>query len=251
MKMKQFRSILALAVVAAPIIVSLSPAQAIPLDEILDSAGKSFVRGMFGMSGDRQESSQSGGFNNDTPQPQATPSSSAQSSGFSNDSPQPQTPPQQNNNSASSPPPQQPRTPFRSLQTSCVKASNEDVRGIGRDDSDSMVSVGQRSVSVSTKTGIYANTPLQMTCAITRHPTDGKARIAFAIPDNSTLENVRLSIYVDGREIFSNIISRGQVRGKVVDITGASSYAYILQPLNGGYGDIYWPRIPQRRPVAN
>jgi hypothetical protein len=252
--MKQFRSILAVAVVAASITASLSPAQAIPLDEVLDSAGKSFVRGMFGMSGDRQESSQSGGFNNDKPQSQTTPSSSAQSGGFSNDPPQPQTTPQQNNNSAPSLPPQQPRRVFRSLQTNCVKASGSDMTGIGRDDSDSIVSVGQRAVPVHAKVNISSSIPFQMTCAITRHPTNEKATLAIAIPDNSKLENVRVSIYVDGQERFSKIISRGQVRGRVFDITGASSYAYILQPL--GYSslfgdDIYFPNIRQPRPAMS
>jgi hypothetical protein len=59
MKMKQFRSILAVAAVAASITTSLSPAQAIPLSEILDSVGKSILRGVFNLPADRQESTQS------------------------------------------------------------------------------------------------------------------------------------------------------------------------------------------------
>jgi hypothetical protein len=239
MKIKQFRSILALAVVAASVTTSISPAQAFTWEELWGAVKTGVQKGF-------QDAAQSSAekYNN------SNNSDAPQAGGFSNDTPQTPTPPPQNNNSTPSSSSQQPRMPFRSLQTSCVKASGNDITGIGRDDSDSIVSVGQRAIGVSSKVGISYNESLRLTCAITRHPTDGKARIAFAIPDNSTLENVRLSIYVDGREIFSNIISRGQVRGKVIDITGASSYAYILQAINSG-GDIYWPRIPQRRPVAN
>ena len=237
MKIKQFRLILALAVVTASLTTSLSPAQAFTWED----AWNAIKRGYENAPSQQQsnnETPQTGGFSNDTPQPQITP--------------QPQTTPQQNNYSAPSPPPRQPRRAFRSLQTSCVKASGSDITGIGRDDSDSIVSVGQRAVSVSAKTRIYANTPLQMTCAITRHPTDEKVRLALAIPDNSGLETVRVSIYVDGQEKFSKIMSRGQVRQKDIDITGASSYAYILQPIGVNlYGDnsIYFPSIRQPRPA--
>ncbi|WP_310425470.1 hypothetical protein [Chamaesiphon sp. VAR_48_metabat_135_sub] len=251
MKIKQFRSILAVAVVAASITASISPAQAIPLDEVLDSAGKSFVRSFFG-GGDKQESSQSGGFSNNTPQPQTTPSSLPQSGGFSNDTPQPQATPPQNNNSAPSPSAPPLRRVFRSLQTSCVKASGSDMTGIGRDDSDSIVSVGQRAIKVGAKVAINVDSPFQMTCAITRHPTDEKLRLALAIPDNSGLETVRVSIYVNGQEKFSQIISRGQARQKDIDITGASSYAYILQPIGVTWlsfnTSIYFPIM--RQPMA-
>ncbi len=76
MKIKQFRSILAVAVVSVSITASLSPAQAIPLDGVLDSAGKSFVRGMFGLPAEQQETPQSGGFNNNTQQSPTTPTNS-------------------------------------------------------------------------------------------------------------------------------------------------------------------------------
>ncbi len=241
MEMKQFRSILAVAVVAASVTASISPAQAFTWDELWGAVKTGVQKGFQDAAQSSAEKYNGGG--NETLQ-----------SGSFNDTPQPQRIPQQNNNSAPSPPPQQTRTPFRSLQTSCVKASGSDMTGIGRDDSDSIVSVGQRAVPVHAKVGIYVNHPFQMTCAITRHPTDEKVTLAFAIPDNSKLENVRMSIYVDGQEKFSKIISRGQVRVKTFDIAGASSFAYILQPLGDSsfFGDdIYFPPIPRRRPAAN
>jgi hypothetical protein len=70
MNMKQFRSILAVAVVATSITTSLLPAQAIPLNDILDSAGKSFVRSLFGLPPERKETPQPAEVNNDTPQSQ-------------------------------------------------------------------------------------------------------------------------------------------------------------------------------------
>ena len=135
------------------------------------------------------------------------------------------------------------------MRTSCVRASGYDISGIGPDDSDSIVSVGQRAVKVNGKATISNNTPLQLTCAITGHPTSEKVALAFAIPDNSGLGDVRVSVYIDGQERISKIMSRGQARRYVFDVTGASSYAYILQPLNNGYGDIYFPIVAQPRPV--
>jgi hypothetical protein len=216
MKMKQFRAILAVATVAISTIASLLPAQAIPLDGVLASAGKSFVTG-FGLPAQRVVVSQAA--------------------------------PQQNDYSELSSPTIrkviQRIATGRALEQNCVKANGADIRAI--DDSESMVSVGRAAVKVYGKVVIYTGEPYGETCSIQVHPSSEKVALAFAIPDNSTLYNVRVSIYVDGQERINRIMSRGQARKYIIDVTGANSYAYTLEPLDRINGDIYFPHVSQPR----
>jgi hypothetical protein len=139
------------------------------------------------------------------------------------------------------------RRPRRALKQKCVKASGSNLRGIGRDDSAAMVSVGQRAIKVFALVDIYTGSPYGETCAIEVHSSSEKVALAFAIPDNSSLYEVRVSVYVDGEERTSEIMSRGQDRRYTVDITGANSYAFTLQPLDRIDGHIYFPYISQPR----
>jgi hypothetical protein len=238
MKMNQFRSILALAVMAAPIIVSLSPAQAIPLDGVLDSASKSFVRGMFGIAEERQEPPQSGGFNNDTPQPQPTPANPVPPQNSFNPNP---------NQPSSVPQPISPQQPsVQRLRFRCVKVNGLDMEAIGRDSPESMISVGRRAVRVGSKFYISDNNTHERTCTVLSRPASEKVRLAFAIPDNSSVENVRVSIFVGGQEKISRIMSRGQLQSFTFDISGTNSFATIIKPLNSTAG--YMNFIPSRQP---
>ena len=231
--MKQFRSILALAVIAASATASISPAQAIPLDEVLDSAGKSFVRGMFGISGERQESSQSGGFNNDKPQTQATPANPVpQQNNYSNP-----------NQSAS----QQPSSPGQQQNSQrpaikCISANGNNADNIDRDSPESTISVGRRLIRVSSRAnievGYYGGRSFEKTCRILRHPSSEKINIGVAIADNSSLASARVSIYVAGQEKISGVLYAGQARVITIDVSGAESFAVVLKPLEGG-GYIY------------
>jgi hypothetical protein len=241
MKIKQFRSILAVAIVAASITTSLLPAQAIPLDGILDSAGKSFVRGMFGLPPEQQETPQSGGFNNDKPQPQTTPANPV---------------PQQNsfnpNPNQSLPAPQQPSTNpqqqnIQTLASTCISANGNYPEVINRDSLDSTISVGRRPFRVFRRFNLLGyNASFQGTCRILRHPSSEKVRVGFGIPDNSNLGSARVSIYVDGQEKASGVLVTGQARAFTADIAGASSYAVVVKPLNG---DGYIYSIPVKAPL--
>jgi hypothetical protein len=214
MKTKQFRSILALAVVAASITTNLSPAQAFTWDELWGAVKTGVEKG----------------FNN------AAQSAAEQSNGSSQAAPeqnnyseQSSSAPQQNNDSAQSSP-----TPI----INCVTASGRTAYNTeGR--SDSIVSVGRRAMKAHATVYIHPREPHTNTCSIDVHPSDEKFGLAFAIPDNSDLSNVRVTVYVDGQERISKIISRGQVGRYTIDVTGANSYAYTLQPLNDS-GDIYF-----------
>ena len=237
MKIKQFRSILALAVVTASVTASLSPAQAFTWDDAWNAVKRGYENTPSSNSPQQQS-------NNETPQ----------TSGFNNDTPQPQTTRQQNNDSAPSAPTPSPRRVFRSLRTSCVLMAGNNVSAIGQDNSYPIVSVGQRFIQVTSRLWITNQNPHQTTCAITVHPTSEKVALGFAIPDGSTLGDVKVSIYVDGQVRIGTIMNRGQVRRYIFDVTGASSYAYTLEPLSNGsnnVGDIYFPRTPQPRPVIS
>jgi hypothetical protein len=109
-----------------------------------------------------------------------------------------------------------------------------------------MISVGRRAVRVNTKFYISESNPHERTCTILSHPASEKVRLAFAIPDNSSVENVRVSIFVDGREKISRILSRGQLQIFTFDVSGSSSYATAIQPLNSSSG--YMNFIAVRQP---
>ncbi len=129
MKMKQFRSILAVATVATSITASSLPSQAFTWDDLWQSVKRGYENAPSSNSSQPQSNSNS---------------ETQQTGGFNNDTPQPETAPQQNSYSApSSPTPPLRRVIFRRLQVSCVKASGYDPSGIGRDNAESIVSVGQ------------------------------------------------------------------------------------------------------------
>jgi hypothetical protein len=90
--MKIFRLIIAVATVVASITISHSPAQAIPLNEILDSVGKAALRGIFGLPPDRQEppqsSSEPSDLSNNEPT-ETTPISSSENPGISDNNSEP------------------------------------------------------------------------------------------------------------------------------------------------------------------
>ena len=214
MRTKQFRSILALAVVTASVATSLSPAQAFTWEDVLNT-----IR--YGTEG-------------------APATRSPQPSDSSSDTQQPD--PQQNGDSNSFGDAQQVNSPKNSDTDSsptsvsqCVKTSGADGEFFSQDSSESMVSVAQKAVKVSGK--LYLGSyNFGTTCSIGAHPPDEKLRFGFAIPDNSGLSGARLTVYIDGQRRISKIISRGQVGKYTIDITGANSYAYSLDRIGDSSG---------------
>lgn len=200
MKMNQLRSILAVAVVAASVTASVSPAQAFTWDDLWNAVKRGYENA-----------------------PSSNPS---QESSGSNEATQ--VDPQKNNYAESSP------TPI----INCVKANGRDSYNLGQDDTNSIVSVGRSAMKAYSSISIYPGSPHGTTCSIDVHPSDEKVAYAFAIPDNSGINNMRFTIYVDGQQKISKIISRGQVGRYMIDTTGANSYAFTLEALNGS-GDVY------------
>jgi hypothetical protein len=236
MKIKQFRSILGIATVAISIAASIAPAQAFTWDDLWQSVKRGYENAPSSnppqQSSGSNESPQAGGFNNDAPQ-QATPVSNPTS--------------QQNNFNPYTAAPQQPNIQ-RLGAMNCISANGNDFENIDRDSPESNISVGRRPFRVLKKAnlGSWGTTSFERTCRILRHPSSEKVRVGYAIPDNSTLIRARVSIYVNGQEKTSEILTVGQAKAFTADIAGASSYAVVVKPLEG-YGYIYpiAVKIPQ------
>jgi hypothetical protein len=223
MKIRQFRSILALAAVTASFTISLAPSQAFTLDDLLNVVKQgiqSTPSSGFSQQQSSSETQQAGGFNNDAPQPQIPQPQTTQ--------PQETSPPQ---NRYPSPSSSSPRS--IALQSRCTTVSGPDwFSGVGRDDPDAMISVGQRALRATSllKTEIYSYSPhIQQTCAITRHPTSETIGLIVVIPDDSTINSVRISLFVDGEEKISRTVARGQAKVYPINIAGANSYAYTMK----------------------
>jgi hypothetical protein len=215
MKMKQFRSILALAVVAASVTTSISPAQAFTWEELWGAVKTGVQKGFQDAA---QSSAEKSNASNNSEAPQET-------GGINNEAPK--TTSQQNIDSDSSP----------VFAFKCVLANGSDAYTT-QGANDSIVSVGRNATRTYTRIRIYPNNPHGQTCTIEAHPADEKLGFSFAIPDNSNLDRVRVTIFVDGQSRISKVISRGRVGRYTVDITGANSYAYTLESLSGD-GTIY------------
>jgi hypothetical protein len=241
MKMKQFRSILAVATVATSITASSLPSQAFTWDELW---------GFLNRGSDNAPSSPSS-----PPQSNGASNEAPQSGGFGNEAPQQAIPasnpaPQQNNFNPYTTAPQQPSIPaqqpnIQKLAFSCISANGNDYEVINRDSPDSNISVGRRPFRVVRKVNVSSyGTNFEKTCRILRRLSSEKVRVGYAIPDNSTLVSVRVSIYVDGQEKTSGILSVGQARAFTADVAGASSYAIVIKPLDG-YGYVYSVGVKQ------
>jgi hypothetical protein len=243
MKMNQFRSILAVATVAISITASSLPSQAFTLEELwgfLNRGSESTQQSPSSPpNGASNEAPQPGGFNNDTPS-QPTPVSSPASQ-QNNSNTYTSAPPQTNS------PAQQPST--QRLAAKCMSANGQYPEIISRDSPDSNISVGRRPFKVFQKVNLSSygsGISFEGTCRILKHPSSGKVRLGFGIPDNSSLVSARVSIYVDGQEKASSVVAVGQARALTADIAGASSYAIVVRSLNG---EGYLYSIPVKAPV--
>jgi hypothetical protein len=218
MKLKQFRSILVVTIIAASITASLSPAQAFTWDDLWNVV-KSRAEGS------RQP--------DPSPQPIGSDNQAPSDSDLSNSGSQ-----QTNDTDKSSPAIQE---STGKLESKCIMSHGHPFRWIGEGEKNSMISVGQRPVNVygsidlnSTFQPIYGST-----CQIESHPSDGKVSYSLAIPDVTNLYKVRLISYVDGQQRATIMIRAGQKRTLSIDIRGASSYAFQVQLVEGS-GEIYF-----------
>jgi hypothetical protein len=221
MKMKQSRSILAVAVVAASITASISPAQAFTWEELWGAVKTGVQKGF-------QDAAQSAAEQSNGSS-QAAPESESSNSGSQ----------QGNYTEQSSPAPQE---STGQLEVKCIKSQGNDDYSIGEGNSNSMISVGQRAVKVYASAMIYANSSESIhgkTCQIESHPSDGKVSFSLAIPDVSDLYKVRVFTYVDGQQRSTIMMRPGQNRTLSFDVKGASSYAFQIQAVEGS-GAVYY-----------
>lgn len=53
----------------------------------------------------------------------------------------------------------------------------------------------------------------------------GKLRVIYALPDNSTITNVKISAFLDGKQVTSINLNKGEADTLELDTSGAKSYA--------------------------
>jgi hypothetical protein len=202
---------------------------------VLDSAGKSFVRGLFGIPDERQESQQSGGFNNDKPPSQTTPLPS------SSPSPSPSSSPTTPTNPSI---PTQPSSQSPPLQ--CI-ANGNSVERIDRNSPASSISIGGRTVRVSSRVNLMSGSSYEIICKILRHPASEKVRFGIAIADNSNLNRALVGVSLAGQNGVKRqgkAVFAGQARLMTINTSGVESFSIVLRPLNGD-GYIYPIAVPQ------
>ncbi len=233
--MNKFRSILAIATVATSITASVLPAQAVTWEELWGAVKQGYER-----SSQSSQPQPSSGANNEAPTQsaptQSAPAQSAPAPQQSNYSQQSSTAPQ-----TDSPPPQI----VQRLKTNCVKVNGHDPERIERNSAESMISVGRRALPGFLKVRVSDSYPYETTCRIVTHSASDRVRIAYALADNSELEQVSISIYVSGQEKVRRIMSRGQISDIAFNTSGANSYAVVIKSLDGRNGYIH--RLPVRQ----
>jgi hypothetical protein len=129
----------------------------------------------------------------------------------------------------------------------CVIVDRQGREEVNRDSPDAMISAGGRAFRPYGKL-LITSEPHQETCNLVKHPSSEKMSEAVAIPDNSTLLRMRVSILVDGREKVTRIISRGEYRKFTFSVKGADSYSVIMTNVSGSYangGYIYFVPVNQ------
>jgi hypothetical protein len=219
--MKKFRSTLAIATVATSITASCLPSQAVTWDEIWGAIKEGYEKVT----------------QPPPPQPKGS-NNEAQQQPASADSPTPQ----QNNYFEQSSTAPQPAS--QGIAVKCISANGRELERIDRDSPESNISVGRRVVLVDVKANLFFGSSYEKTCKILRHPASEKVRVGYAIPDNSTLTSARVIIYVSGQEKISKVVSVGQTSASTFDISGADSYAVVVQPIDGS-GYIYPLQVKQ------
>ncbi|WP_353932387.1 hypothetical protein WJM97_07345 [Okeanomitos corallinicola TIOX110] len=117
------------------------------------------------------------------------------------------------------PPKPKPDTPAKQSASTCTKVS-------GRTDTEDYsedISVGRKPLKPRRRVRLYKDDIRSLTCRITQNA--GIITFIYAIPDNSTLEQVNISFYLDGNPAESVNINRGSSVSVTLDTKSKSSYA--------------------------
>jgi hypothetical protein len=109
-------------------------------------------------------------------------------------------------------------------RTSCTR-----VRGDNEELTNETISVGIKAFTAFLKMPFYSYDPSLVSnllvCKIIEPPTNKNFRSTYALPDNSSFLNAKITAYLDGKQAASINISRGEADTLEFNITDAKSYA--------------------------
>ena len=133
-----------------------------------------------------------------------------------------------------------PVPPTPTATTTEVKC--EDVSRNGNNDYDynNLISVAKRPEQPSSYFQLSASLPKSFACKIINN--SGEIKLAYGLPDNSSLTRVSVKIYVDGILRKDLVFGRGQAIRESLNIKDASGYTinFEVVPKNAEFsGDVY------------
>lgn len=108
---------------------------------------------------------------------------------------------------------------------------------IDRNAPDSTIFVGRQAVRALNK--VYINGSSQQICQIVSRQPDRKVLFVYAIADDSPIDRVRVSIYVNDRKKIEKTIDRGRVISFVLDTKEINLYTTKFETIDLREGYIY------------
>ncbi|MFK0733401.1 MAG: hypothetical protein ACFKPT_14685 [Gloeotrichia echinulata GP01] len=119
-------------------------------------------------------------------------------------------------------------TPTFETELNCATVYGNDI-----ENSYNLISVGKRTEDSYSRIPLSTSQFESFTCKILKN--SGEIKLAYALPDNSALNIVKLKVYVDG-SLRKNIdFQRGQAIRETIDIKNASGITYdfeLVSPIN-------------------
>jgi hypothetical protein len=241
MKIKRFRSILAITTVIASVTINSLPSQAFTWDDFFNAVNAIDTMRKKPSSSNPSSQPSNGGLNNE-PQP-----------GFGDSQPNSSTPQQPGGLGNDLPPvPQQPNIPTRrpnSQQIACINAiGTNNAERIDRNSTESSVLIGGINRRVALRISLMPGYSHEIICKVLRHPASERVYFGLAIADNSNLTRALVGVSLAGQNGVKRqgkALLAGQARLMTINTSGVESFSIILRPLDGGGGYIYPLPVPQ------
>lgn len=111
------------------------------------------------------------------------------------------------------------------------------VETIDRNAPESTIFVGRQAVRALSK--VYINGSSQQNCQIGSRQPDRKVLFVYAIADDSPIDRVRVSIYVNEQKKIEKTIARGRVIRFILDTKEIDRYTVKFETLDRRDGYIY------------
>jgi hypothetical protein len=115
------------------------------------------------------------------------------------------------------------------------------VRGSEWNSINETISVGLKAFTAFSSLALYGSSPSHLhTCKIIVNA--GKLRYIYALPDNSQIANVKINAFLDGKQVASINLNRGEADTLELDTSGAKSFAISINatlPNEWDQGQVY------------